>query len=306
VVQSNISAFLASEIALSNSINTIANNADLKKTDGPAILQLTNLQKLADAVALDLTGYLQRINDLDQFADGFHDCKNLIANTDDKQCVWITSGTDDGSVYHNMVTRKVTYSLNSLNLISNSQQGIPDQTKKKALATFTLNFAETSPKESAKSLRSPFRWEASAGAFFSTLPIRSFAVAPVFTNGVITDKKIVQNVLHPTVVPFAAGNFRLTNDLPWGRWKSNFYWTGAVGINPNTVSADFATGLSFAWRALMVSALAHFGHAVELTQGLHVGESLGASFSGSLPTQTYWTTSFAVGVSVRIPSLTGR
>ena len=43
-----------------------------------------------------------------------------------------------------------------------------------------------------------------------------------------------------------------------------------------------------------------------LTQGLHVGESLGAGFNGSLPTHTYWTTAFAVGLSVRIPSLTGR
>jgi len=207
VVQSDISNFLASEIALSNSISAIANNVDLKRTDGPAILQLTNLQKLSDAVGLDLTGYLQRITDLDQFDHGFHDCKNLIADTDDKQCVWITSRKDDGSVYHNIVTRTVTYSLNTLNLISNSQQAAPDPTKKKALATFTLNFADTPPEKSAQSLRSPFRWEASAGAFFSTLPIRSFAVSPVFTNGVITDKVIVQNVLHPTVVPFAAGNF---------------------------------------------------------------------------------------------------
>ena len=207
MVQSDISNFLASEIALSNSISAIANNVDLKRTDGPAILQLTNLQKLSDAVGLDLTGYLQRITDLDQFDHGFHDCKNLIADTDDKQCVWITSRKDDGSVYHNIVTRTVTYSLNTLNLISNSQQAAPDPIKKKALATFTLNFADTPPEKSAQSLRSPFRWEASAGAFFSTLPIRSFAVSPVFTNGVITDKVIVQNVLHPTVVPFAAGNF---------------------------------------------------------------------------------------------------
>ena len=144
------------------------------------------------------------------------------------------------------------------------------------------------------------------GVFFSSLPIRSFSVAPVFTNGVITDKVIARNVLHPTVVPFAAGNFRLTNDLKLSRWKSNLYWTGAIGVNPNSVSADFATGPSLSWRALMVSALAHFGHDTELTQGLTIGQSLGASFNGSLPTQTHWTTSFGLGVSVRIPTLTGR
>jgi hypothetical protein len=105
--------------------------------------------------------------------------------------------------------------------------------------------------------------------------------------------------------PFAAANYRITNDLPT-RWKSNIYWTGAVGINPNTVTAHFATGFSVSWRALMVSALAHFGHDVSLTQGLTVGESLGPGFNGSLPTQTHWTTAFAIGLSVRIPSLVGR
>jgi hypothetical protein len=108
------------------------------------------------------------------------------------------------------------------------------------------------------------------------------------------------------VVPFGAANYRLTNDLGWTRWKSNIYWTGAVGINPNTVSTDFATGLSLSWRALMVSGLCHFGHDVRLTQGLTVGESLGPGFNGSPSTQTRWTTNFAIGLSVRVPSLTGR
>jgi hypothetical protein len=201
-----------------------------------------------------------------------------------------------------MVTRTITYALNTYNLVSYSQEATPDPTKKKLLATIAINFADT-PKQS---VRSAFRWEAAAGAFFSSLPVRSFSAAPVFTNGVITDKIVAQNVLHPTVVPFAAGNYRLTNDLPWGRWKSNLYWTGAVGINPNTVTADFATGLSLSWRALMVSGLCHFGHDVRLTQGLTVGESFGASFNGSIPTQTYWTESFALGLSIRVPSLTGR
>lgn len=122
----------------------------------------------------------------------------------------------------------------------------------------------------------------------------------------ITDNRVSQNLLYPTVEPFAAGNLRLTNDFRWSRWKSNLYWTGAVGINPNTVSADFATGLSLSWRALMVSALCHFGHDVRLTQGLTVGQSLGPGFSGNLSTETYWKASFALGLSVRVPALTGR
>src|SRR6202034_3359794 len=124
------------------------------------------------------------------------------------------------TAYKEMVTRTLTYSVNTLNLISNSQAAALDPTKKKLVATVTLNFADNP----TKFPHSTLRWEASAGAFFSSLPVRSFAAAPIFTNGVITDKKIAQNILHPTVVPFAAGNYRLTNDLPWTRWTSNIYW----------------------------------------------------------------------------------
>jgi hypothetical protein len=221
------------------------------------------------------------------------------------QCVYITSRRDDERVYHNMVTRTITYAVDTLNLISNSQQAVPDPAKKKALGTVAINFADR-PDNFPGDLHSAFRREASAGAFFSSLPVRSFSVAPVFTNGVVTDKTVTQSILHPTVVPFAAANYRLTNDLKWTRWKSGIYWTGAVGINPNTVSADFGTGLSISYRALMLSALCHWGHDVRLTQGLKLNESLGAGFSGTLPTQTYWTPSFAFGVSVRVPALTGR
>jgi hypothetical protein len=311
-IEASISAFEKSEIALSAKITSISNDPNLKNSvpDGPAILQLTNLQKLADAVANDLLGYSQRLAELPAAAglvkNGFQDCANVIDVTDKEkkdqiQCVAITSRQDSDRLYQRMVTRTITYSLNTLNLVSNFQEAAPDPTKKKLLATVAINFAD-SPKQS---VRSAFRWEASAGAFFSSLPVRSFSAAPVFTKNVITDKTISQNVLHPTVVPFAAGNYRLTNDLP-GRWKSNLYWTGAVGINPNTVTADFATGLSLSWRALMLSGLCHFGHDLRLTQGLTVGESLGAGFNGSIPTQTYWTESFAIGLSIRVPSLAGR
>lgn len=317
-IAADIVPLIRSEIAVSSRISAISGDPGLKATPdlddraaaARAVLEMTDLQKLADALATDLIGYSSRIKDLADYHDGyrnqFRDCSYLMEDTSvpPRHCIWIKSNQDDDKIYQNMTTRTITYSLNMLNLVVNPQEAVPDPTKKKTLATVTINFAETAPKQPGAA-HSALRWEASAGAFFSTLPIRSFSVAPVFTNGVITDKVISQNVLHPTVVPFAAANYRLTNDLP-GHWKSNFYWTGAIGVNPNTVSADFATGLSYSWRALMVSALAHFGHDTRLTQGLTVGESLGASFNGSLPTQTHWTTSFAVGLSVRIPSLTGR
>jgi hypothetical protein len=309
-VLDNISDFLQAEFKVSSRISTVATDLKVSAPDAPALLQLTNLQKLADNVANDLMGYARRIADLDDFDNGEKDCKDLIPVTaqeasDGIQCVYITSRKDDQHVYHNMVTRTITYAVNTLNLISNSQEAAVDSSKKRLLATVAINFADT-PTPFPGNPGSAFRWEASAGAFFSTLPIRSFSAAPVFTNGAVSDKRIVQNVLHPTVVPFAAANYRLSNDLKWSRWKSAIYWTAAVGINPNTVSADFGTGISLSWRALMLSGLSHFGHDVRLTQGLKVGESLGASFNGSLATQTYWTTTFAFGVSIRVPSLTGR
>lgn len=298
-----ISTFIELENSFSTKVGSIISDSDLKKAglDDVAIGTLTSLQKLADTVATDLQGYKQRIADIQQSNPrewGVVDCKEVINIPG--QCLVLQSKDDDPSIYHNMVTRTITYSVNTLNLVSSSLESVPDPTKKKLLATITLNFAE-GPKSGAS-----LRWEASAGAFFSSLPVRSFSVAPVFTNGAITNKLISQNLLYPTVAPFAAANFRITNDLGWSRWKSNIYWTGAVGINPNTVSADFASGISLSWRALMVSGLCHFGHDVRLTQGLRVGESLGGSFSGSLPTATYWVPNFALGLSIRVPSLTGR
>jgi hypothetical protein len=232
-----------------------------------------------------------------------------------------------------MVTRQDTYALNVLNLISNPQQAVPSSATKKQIASISLNFADIGPgggeaataqsssgAAAGSGQRTPstttapsfgpgvtsLRWEAAAGAFFSSLPVRSFAVSPVYTSGVQTDNVVVINKARPTVVPFASANFRLISDLSWTRWRSAIYLTGGVGINPNTTTADFAAGPSISWRGLMVSPLWHYGHSVRLTQGFTVGESLGASFKGSVTTQTYWTSAWAVGISIRVPTITGR
>lgn len=316
-IQGEIMNFVPLEVALSGRIMNIAAKYKTSTTGKTVdtIQTLTNLQKVIDAVATDLTAYSQRITDLAGYSNGSEPCTNLFDSPKGKQkeseglaheCLFVQSRQDDDAIYNNMVTRSVVYGLDTLNLVANTQQAAPDATKKKLLTSVTINFADTKATKSVVLPRSALRLEASAGAFFSTLPVRSFSVAPVFTNAVITDKVISENIIHPTVVPFAAANYRLTDDLKHFRWKSNIYLTGAVGINPNTVTADFATGVSWSYRALMVSGLAHFGHEVSLTQGLTVGESLGPGFNGTLPTKTHWTTAFAIGLSVRIPALTGR
>jgi len=300
-IQDDITKFLTQENAISARITFISNTN--KATDAVAIQQLGTLQKLADSVASDLLGYSQRISDLDALNNQSQPCTDFNDKEKDPsvQCILLEVSPDNEKVYNNMVTRTITYSLNALNMVVYSQEAVPDPTKKKLLASIPITFAD-SPTDKLSSLR----WEASAGVFFSSLAVRSFSVAPVYSGGVITDNIVAQNVLHPTAVPFAAANYRITNDLPWSRWKTNLYWTGAVGVNPNTVSADFASGFSISWRALMFSPLWHYGHDVRLTQGFYVGESLGSGFKGTLPTQTYWKSSFALGVSIRVPSLTGR
>jgi|SRR5579883_234995 len=259
---------------------------------------LTTMTAAADAIAKDLLGFSLRIGDLPGVDAGQVSCDDFSQmpagnENGDKGCVVLPPAADPPVANSKIVTRQVTYAVNALNLVQNSRAAVAASSNKKTIATISILYGDS-------------RWEASAGTFFSTLPIRSFTVAPVITNGVVTDKRVTSNVLHPTIVPFVGANVRLTDDLPWSPWRSALYWTFAAGVNPNTVSADFATGPSLSWRALMVSALWHYGHDVRLTQGLFVGQALGAGFSTSATTETFWKSSFAVGVAVRVPALTGR
>lgn len=258
--------------------------------DQTAITQLVDDQKIIDAIAADLLGYKQRLVDLGPCNYG--SSAKTLADCTGIADVVITSRTDQHQIYQGMVTRTITYSLDSLNLVSNSQQAVPNATNKKALATVAINFADRPNKYFLGVPLTALRFEASAGVYFSTLPNRTFTLS---STGMVQDSKT-----RPTPIPFAAANYRLTDDLP-GRWKNNFYLTGTVGINPNTTTADFGAGISYAWRALMLSALCDFGHDVRPTAA-----SLTSGSTSALPTTSHWTEAFAVGISVRVPSLTGR
>jgi hypothetical protein len=192
----------------------------------------------------------------------------------------------------------VTYNVNALNLVLNPAT-TTDSTKKKLVVALTVVYGDA-------------RWEVSAGTFFSSTPVRSFAASPVFMAGnpdTITDKKVTESDVRPLVIPFAAANYRLTHDLKKPMWRENWYWSLAVGTNPNTVTSDFATGPSWSYRGLMLSGFWHIGHDVRLipNSGVKVGDSLGASFSGTLPTQNYWRfDAVGIGISVQTAALTGR
>jgi hypothetical protein len=273
----------AREAALSASIAAAMKPVSTATPPSPADLValqgLSALAGAADAVAKDLFGYGQRINDLPTPTQ-----------------VDITLGPipDPQTAKPTMVTRQVTYALDALNMVQNSREAIPTPSTKKTILSLTIVYGDS-------------RWEGSAGTLFSTLAIRSFSVAPIISNGAVTNKQVSESVLHPTVVPFAAANFRMSDDLKRPRWRMAWYWTFAAGGNPNTVSADFGTGPSLSFRGLMFSALWHLGHDVRATQGLYKNELLGTSFNGTATTQDYWRFDrVALGISVRIPALSGR
>jgi hypothetical protein len=300
-----------------DAIDAASGASKFNPDEATAIRDLAASAALADAIAKDLFGYSVRITDLENDEANAKAaeqeakdkgleikrppaCTNLPAPPKvqvppavDNGCVVLFPVGDPPVAKAKMVTRQVTYAIDALNLVQNSQVAIPDSTKKKAIATVTILYGDS-------------HWEGSAGTFFSTLANRSFSVAPVITGGVVTNKQVAENLLHPTIVPFAAVNYRLMDAFPKASWRSAVYWTFAVGVNPNTVSADFASGPSLSWRGLMFSALWHYGHDVRLTQGLYKGEPLGASYSGSATTETFWRSAVALGISVRVPSLTGR
>jgi hypothetical protein len=304
-----IDSLIRMEAQMSAAVAYVSKTLDTLAATGTTTLttdQAAKLRKwvagvaLTDAVAKDLTGYSSRIGGLPglpsspcQYAPDTARYQTPPAIPDSGVCVDVFPLVDPPVSAASLVTRQVTYAINALNLVQNSPEAV-DATKRKTVASVTVIYGDS-------------RWEASAGTLISTLANRSFPVVPVFTNGVVTDKTVGRNILHPTYVPFVGANYRLSRDLAWTKWRSAWYFTFAVGVNPNTTTADFAAGPSLSFRGLMFSALWHAGHDVRVTQGIYTGESLGVGFSGSVPTQTYWRLDrVAFGVSVRVPALTGR
>jgi len=234
----DIDQLAAKEIQLSNSIGSVGKLATSDKDARPLSVTNATLEKLvaslvvADAIAKDLTAYRFRLEDLPSFPDAVALCANpeyapAKALNWKSEEITLFPLRDPRTSDPKLVTRQVTYAIDALNLVTNAQEAVPSSTTKKPIASITVLYGDS-------------KWEASAGTFFSSLAVRSF--------GASRDSKITQNVLHPTVVPFAAANYRVSNDLSWTKWRSAIYLTGAIGVNPNTVSADFGAGPSISWR----------------------------------------------------------
>jgi hypothetical protein len=213
--------------------------------------------------------------------------------------------------------RQAVFAVNAVNLVTTSAASVPTSTAKKPLATITVLYAD------------PI-FETSAGTFFSLIPNRTFSNQTNFnqnpdgtttgcatgTTPVYCSVSIAEQDKHPTVVPFVGANWRLGHDFQWpGGRRGATYFTAALGINPNSATTEYAAGLSLSWRAIMLSPLFHLGKDIHLTQGETVGEIMcyynpsatqdkcGSPSTPSPLTKQYWRGAFAIGLSVRIPSV---
>jgi len=200
--------------------------------------------------------------------------------------------------------------VNTVNEVATFRASVPSPTQKKSIVTITVVYADP-------------RFEVSAGAFFSTLPDRSFANQTTVTQNppaVPTPGNVVitQTIQRPEIVPFVGANFRLGPEGLWpdGRRRA-FYLTTAISLNPYNTTAEFGLGPSISWRSIMFSGLLHVGHDVRLTQGEFVGEIWcnQPAANGSIPKcsgsppipspEKYWKAGFAFGISVRVPTVFG-
>lgn len=332
-IKADIDAYTHRETKLSSLISTIPSGVPGSSV-GPdvagVLFQFTSDQKLLDGIASDLFGYEERFSDfVGNLAYGWQHDRDLClilwpappprdpatGNPADSasycptqpatDAISLVASQDNSAVYENMAIRSKIYTLNALNMVANQAQSTTvTSTNKLAIASVTVQYAGDSQ---GLTHYSSLRWDASLGVLVSMIPIRSFSVQPVYTGTTVTNNLVHETTTSPQWVPFAAANYRIADHLPWKtRWQSGIYVTFALGVNPNTKTADGAAGFSLAWRELMFSLLCHFTHDTRLTSGFYNNQSLGPTFTGTLPTETYWRKTFALGISVRVPTVTGR
>jgi hypothetical protein len=143
------------------------------------------------------------------------------------------------------------------------------------------------------------RWEFSTGLLVSSTPNRSFANAAQFEGGqpVANRFRVTQTKLIPAIVPVGLVHYRLRES--GSPYRKAFLLTGGAGVNPGSASADFAGGVSFGWRNLVISALLHGTRELVLTEGYKVGTVL-SSGTPAPPTTRNWKPGAAIGITYRI------
>ena len=151
------------------------------------------------------------------------------------------------------------------------------------------------------------RWEISTGAIFSRLPSRKFDAAQIIENGKPQldangkiNTRVTETGTRPMIVPIVLVHYRLAEGVP--RFQGQRFAllaTGGIGVNPYSTTADLAGGLTFSYRGLMISGLAHRTRDLHLTNGLKVGDELGSA-PPALSTERFWDTTLALGLTYRI------
>jgi len=207
-----------------------------------------------------------------------------------------------------LLGRAVSYSVNGVNQIAAFVASVPTAAKKPVVVINVL-FADP-------------RFEVSAGVFFSSLPSRTFSnVTTVSQNpGTVPsvgNVYIAETPIRPTVLPFVAANYRLgPNFTVRNSRRMALYATAGIGLNAYNGSAEYAGGISFGWRSIMLNILGHVGRELVLTQGEYVGEVWCNANPNAQPTDNppkcvstppapstkhSWTGAIAFGLSYRLP-----
>jgi len=168
------------------------------------------------------------------------------------------------------------------------------------IATVTINTQNTN-------------WVISTGILFSNLKFHTFSNAPIIVNGkpvLDASGKVTTVVTRSDTSPsVVAPELLVSYRLPWisrFTWENrcpggcSFLVSGGVGANLTSKTADFDSGFSFQFGSLLLTPTVHYGRDNRLTNGLTVGQQLGAS-PPTLPTENHWVKKFGIAVTYALP-----
>jgi hypothetical protein len=188
--------------------------------------------------------------------------------------------------YTAAANHKMTIKLNSQEQIGNTTT---------ALATVVVTWQQTN-------------WSLSTGVVLSTLKNRTFANSPIYNangipetdgSGKVLTQVTVAKTYPGIISPVFLVNYRLHN-FQADQGRIAFLFSGGLGLNAFTKSADFASGPSLQWGSLVFSTVLHYGRQTELTSGVHVGDQLGTS-PPAVPTVNAYKPAFGIGLTYRLP-----
>jgi hypothetical protein len=182
--------------------------------------------------------------------------------------------------------RKLTIKVNAIEQIGNTSTSI---------ATVTITWQQAN-------------WSLSTGVVLSFLKNKAYANAPLYgpTGAPVTDggghtyTYVSLSKTYPGIIsPVVFVNYRLHNfQTSQGRWALLF--SGGMGANIITKSADFASGPSIQFGNIVFTPAIHYGRQASLANGVHVGDQLGTS-PPALPVYNPYKPALGFGLTYRIP-----